>query len=479
MRDWLLISSVEVYGAEPGYPPDTPPIAVSGVGGYVVWGHLGLSVPCDSPRKDKKVRARLSTVAGIATAITVVLALPALATDGRTVTPPPSADSAADRAADWLATKAAAAGFLAGPTGQADVSATTYGVLAFHAAKRQKLVADRAVTWLRGHAESFIKDSSSNDQPGSLALVILAAHAHGVDPTNFGASHDLVARLLATQHTTGTDAGLFGSQDPTYDGAFRQGLSLAALGAVGQGGGSAASAAKQWLVAQQCADGGWMPYRADLAVACAPNPSLFVDEQTDQAGAALMGLRAIGFDLSTLAHNPRPFLHAQQRSGGGFRYNTSGEADPNSTAYGLHAVIALGDNPQSSPWKVGGKSAFDGLRAFQLTNGALFYPSGGGTPQPNMLATVQAAPALAGYTLPVPHTVIPSAPKPVVKPTPAPKPATSGRSTPTTEVLGQTETLPDTGGNVPTWLVLTGELLVAGGALLVGGSRRTRRRSIG
>jgi hypothetical protein len=429
------------------------------------------------------LRAHLSTAAGLATAVTVVLASPALATDGRTVTPPAAANSAAGRAADWLATKAASAGYLKGPTGQADVSDTTYAVLALHAAKRQKVVADKAVTWLRGHAESFIKDSGGNDLPGSLALVILAAHAHGTSPTSFGASHDLVARLLATQQTTGTDAGLFGSQDATYDGAFRQGLSLAALGAVGKGGDSAATAARQWLVAQQCADGGWMPYRVDLAVACAPNPSLFVDEQTDQVGAALMGLVAVGFDLSTLAHNPRNFLHAQQRPGAGFRYNTSGDSDPNSTAYGLHAVIALGDNPLASTWKVSGKSAFDGLRAFQLTSGAFFYPSGGGTPQPNLLATVQAAPALAGYTLPVPNTVIPAAPKPVVKPTPTPKPVvqppTSGRTTPTTEVAGESATLPETGGRVPAWLVVSGELLIAGGALLIGGSRRMRRRSTG
>jgi hypothetical protein len=427
------------------------------------------------------MRARLSTAAGLAVAVTVVLASPALAADGRTVTPPAAANSAADRAADWLATKAAAAGYLKGPTGQADISNTAYGVLALHAAKRQKVVADKAVIWLRGHSEPFIKDSGGQDQPGSLALVILAAHAHGVDPTNFGTSHDLVARLVATQRTTGADAGLFGSQDPTYDGAFRQGLSLAALAAVGQGSTTAATSAAQWLAGQQCADGGWMPYRADVSVACAPNPGAFLDEQTDQVGAAVMGLAAVGFDLSTLAHNPRPWLHSQQRSGGGFRYNTGGDPDPNSTAYGLHAIIALGDNPASSTWKVGGKSAYDGLRSFQLASGALYYPSGGGTPQPNLLATTQSVPAMAGFTLPVPHTVIPGAPKPTVGPTPKPTPTvaptTSGRTTPTTTVAG--ETLPDTGGPVPTWLVLFGEGLIAGGALLIASSRRLRRRTSG
>jgi hypothetical protein len=300
-----------------------------------------------------------------------------------------------------------------------------------------------------------------------------------VDPTNFGPSHNLVTRLLATQRATGTDAGLFGSQDPTYDGAFRQGLALAALGAVG-GATSATDLAVDWLVDQQCADGGWMPYRADTSTACAPNPSLFVDEQTDQAGAALMGLVAIGEDLSILAHGPRVFLHAQQQSDGGFRYNSSGNSDPNSTAYGLHALIALGDNPLDVTWRPNGHSPFDGLRAFQLANGAFFYPSGGGTPQPNLLATTQAVPAMAGFTLPVPNTTIPVVPKPTVSPTPKPtpttQPATSGRTTPTT-VEG--ETLPATGGHVPAWLVLLAEGLIASGALLIAGSRRIRRRPIG
>ena len=53
-----------------------------------------------------------------------------------------------------------------------------------------------------------------------------------MSPTSFGGTN-LVARLLATQRTTGTDAGLFGAQDPTFDGAYRQGLALAAL-AVGR-----------------------------------------------------------------------------------------------------------------------------------------------------------------------------------------------------------------------------------------------------
>ena len=69
-----------------------------------------------------------------------------------------------------------------------------------------------------------------------------------------------MARLLATERQSGVDAGLFGTQDPTFDGAFRQGLSLAALAAAGITTGSQVSAAVAWLTHQQCPDGGWTSY---------------------------------------------------------------------------------------------------------------------------------------------------------------------------------------------------------------------------
>src|SRR5436305_2018998 len=78
----------------------------------------------------------------------------------------------------------------------------------------------------------------------------------GANPANFGAAHvNLVARLQATNQPN----GLFGAADPTFDGAFRQGLALMALKVVGV----ADAAAADWLVGQQCADGSWTAFRAD------------------------------------------------------------------------------------------------------------------------------------------------------------------------------------------------------------------------
>ena len=60
----------------------------------------------------------------------------------------------------------------------------------------------------------------------------MASVADSQDARHFGGTgtkNNLVDRLLATERTTGTDKGLFGASDPSFDGAFRQGLALAAL----------------------------------------------------------------------------------------------------------------------------------------------------------------------------------------------------------------------------------------------------------
>src|SRR5579871_3956655 len=84
----------------------------------------------------------------------------------------------------------------------------------------------------------------------SLVASPLAAHA---------ASPSTTASVPAWR------VGLYGVQDPTYDGAYRQGLSLVALETAGK---APDPTAVTWLLDQQCSDGGWQPVRTDLSVAC-------------------------------------------------------------------------------------------------------------------------------------------------------------------------------------------------------------------
>ena len=75
---------------------------------------------------------------------------------------------------------------------------------------------------LAGRVDEYTVDANGDDLPGSLARLIIAVESVGRNPRTFGGTN-LVARLEATVQPS----GLFGVQDATFDGAFRQGLSLA------------------------------------------------------------------------------------------------------------------------------------------------------------------------------------------------------------------------------------------------------------
>ncbi|MFE3284018.1 hypothetical protein ACFXJJ_13005, partial [Streptomyces sp. NPDC059233] len=57
-------------------------------------------------------------------------------------------------------------------------------------------------------------------------------------------------------------SGLYGKNDPTYDGVWRQSFALLAQHTVGV---KPAKAAVDWLVGQQCANGGFAAFRADAS----------------------------------------------------------------------------------------------------------------------------------------------------------------------------------------------------------------------
>ncbi len=242
--------------------------------------------------------------------------------------------------------------------------------------------------------------------PGQLALLILDAHALGVDPTSFGGI-DLVTSLLATEQTSGKNKGLFGTdrQERNYDaGVYNQGLSLAALAAVGDTHGSVITRAESWLLGQQCSDGGWTSYISSTNP-CNGSPADYEGPDTNSTSLAIDGLSAQG-DLagsaSTKAHN---FLfHAQDSDGGwGYEPNTSkapGSTDPDSTALVIQAILALGDSPSRTPF-IQNANPVSVLESFQTTTGenagSFTYP---GISGPNILATYQAVPAVAGVLFP-------------------------------------------------------------------------------
>ncbi len=340
----------------------------------------------------------------VATVAAPSVALAGTATPSLATTTFPQTASA-QQGATWLARQLTPSGYVLSTTspGQPDLVATANVVLALASAGVDQRGAEAALTYLESHVGAYVTVSGS-DGPGQLALLILDAHALGVDPRLFGGT-DLVARLLATERTSGPDAGLFGIQDPSFDGAFRQGLSLAALAAVGVTAPSQVGTADAWLAGQQCPDGGWTSY-ITVSNPCNGNPASFVGPDTNSTALAVQGLVAQGALGPSGAASALTFISGGQDADGGWGFEPNalgapGSTDPDSTALVIQAIVALGLSPSAARFNQGSANPVSTLLSFQLASGpgqgAFFFP---GTTDPNLLATYQSVPAAAGVILP-------------------------------------------------------------------------------
>ncbi|HXW35036.1 MAG TPA: hypothetical protein VEJ87_10700 [Acidimicrobiales bacterium] len=349
-------------------------------------------------RRGLRVLAMFTSVVGLTASLTVAQAAGASTTK-----------KVARYGAGWIAGQIVSNGGYLVSFGSPDVPDTAYSVIGLHAAGVGKTASKDAIAYLETQLSALTTDGT--DDPGTLAYFIMAAHAAGVNPRKFGghaAQNDLVARLLATSTTSGPDAGLFGAQDPTYNGAFRQGLALAALAAVKiPASNPAVAAGITWLENQQCANGLWEAYRSDPSTnPCTPaDPDTFTGPDTNSTSLAVQGLAAYGDhpqDGATLSA-----LRSIQSSDAGFPdIAASGQSsDPDSTALVIQTILAEGQDPASSSWAVSGSTPYTALASYQLgcsapaaDRGAFFYP---GSSAANVIATVQAVPAAAEKVLPV------------------------------------------------------------------------------
>jgi hypothetical protein len=298
---------------------------------------------------------------------------------------------------------------------------------------------------MEGNVDAYVTQDGA-DGPGQLALLIIDAHALGVDPTSFGGTN-LVSRLLATEQSSGTDTGLFGTEDQVDDyssGVYDQGLALAALAAVGMTSGAPISEADTWLHAQQCPDGGWTSYE-NSDNPCNGSPADYEGPDTNSTALAVEGLSAQEDLGKTDAAKALKFITHAQDSDAGWGYEPNakaapGSTDPDSTALVIQAILALGKSPTESAFDHKSANPVSVLDSFQVTAGsgagAFSYP---GISGPNTLATYQAVPALAGVVFPFDLTV-----------TTATLPSgTAGAK--------YSATLSASGGNPPyTWTVLSG-----------------------
>ncbi len=344
------------------------------------------------------------------TAAGVLVAGPAAAQTSPRVLAPArlaTAPSAGAVAAGWLGRQFQSNGDLPKTDKEPGLTYVPLAIVALVSARVGSREIGKADAYLKHNFASFVQVPESKTRSvtdaGRLAEVILAAVAAKANPESFGGNRpidDLVARLLATQVTSGADKGLFGSPEaPIYSTAYTQGVALTALAAVGRRNASGAA----WLVGQQCSDGGWESYRSGSKPCPAPDPKKYIGADTNDTALAVEGLVASKVSPKV---SPVSFFKASQYAGGGFAYyggHSSAQApDPDSTALVAQALVAL---RKLSVVTRGGNGAERGLAAFQLRcsspaseRGAYRYAGDRGA---NLYATIQAIPAAMRKPYPV------------------------------------------------------------------------------
>src|SRR4051794_23353790 len=353
--------------------------------------------------------------------------------------------TAARAAATWLANQVNDQGFIPSATDPtaANLSGSAQAVTAMAAAGIGREKVDAVLAYLSGRIDDLVVVGGADDA-SALSALILAVEAGGQDPSAFGPSHvDLIARLQAIQQPN----GLYGTQDPSFDGAFRQGLALLAL----RGDGLSDPAGSQWLADQQCADFLWTAYRADLSVPCPPvDASSFTGPDTNSTALAMLGLQAQGHTAEAL-NGAKAVESVRNAAGGwGFLAQSDQPTDANSTGVVVSALRAVqGDqDARGAAELMALQVGCSGDPADQ--GGIAFQPGAGGVLAPDVLATEQATLGLSGVVLPQVAPTIASGladvcATPVTAPTSAPAASAPTTAAPTSGTQPAGAQLPRTG----------------------------------
>ncbi len=289
-----------------------------------------------------------------------------------------TAMSPVEAASTWLREQQDASGGFVGFSGEPDPATTTDAVMALYAAQQSDPAAARSLDAALAYLERDDNGAAyAETGPGQAAKLALAAVAAGRDPRDF-AGIDLVAAMTAPLATPvpNTIGAIYG--DDLYDHA----LVLIALTAAGE---ATPEAALEPLRAAQGADGGWAFDSSTAPGAADSNTTALV----------IQALVASGHGDDPMVDRALAFLSTLLAPDGGFAYGPADPlvADANSTAHVLQALIAAGEDPISREWG----NAPLALARFQTPSGGLRYMAA--DEEPNLLATVQAIPAMEGLSL--------------------------------------------------------------------------------
>lgn len=268
-----------------------------------------------------------------------------------------------------------------------DYGLTADAILAFSAAGSAGIAADAATDYLAANVTGYAGDGTAESYAGSLAKLILVADVMGRDPTDFG-GRDLIAELVAREQPTGrfSDASAFPPPND-FSNTITQSLAVIALDRVTPA--SLSTTAVDYLVGQQCADGG---YNSLLEIpACAG--------EVDTTSFALQALDAVG--RTAVVQTATAYLLAQQATDGSFSAPGFGTppvatANSNSTGLAAQALRVVGDDDAADDavsWLLDRQMGAD---APQEQQGAFAFDATGFDPANATRATTQAVLGVAG-----------------------------------------------------------------------------------
>lgn len=281
----------------------------------------------------------------------------------------PIAGGGIEAATQWLIAQQNDDGSFMGFSGEPDAGTSVDVLMALAAAREAGIDVgdsiDQVVAYLKSGDVALVYTQTGVGQAAKLALVLVAAR---VDPKGFAS----VTPIAIVEHGQNPDTGIYGG------GFFDHALAILALTATGT---AVPDSALDAIQQGQATNGGWA-----------------FDGTTDDANAdgnttalVLQALAAMGEDKSDMATLGAAYLKATITEGGASYNAAEGSLpDGNSTALAIQGLLAVGEDvaPLS-----------DALATFQNADGSFFYQAS--TPDPNLLATVQAIPALAHVVFPI------------------------------------------------------------------------------
>jgi prenyltransferase beta subunit len=327
----------------------------------------------------------------------IVLLIAAGSAAAATAFPNQAARAGVARAVNYLKTvQNPDGGFPRGANEKSSPAITAWAIMALSAAGEDV----NAENWTRGsnNPVTYLQANADLTETIDLARVLLAMSAAGREPVV--GNTDLAAELRSRQDAQGR-FGTAGERGMINTHAWTV-LALKSVGEVPGG-----ERARQWLLGQQRADGGF-------------SWAAGVESDPDDTAAAIQALRALGEPQNSSAiKNALAYLALCQQPDGGFSWLEPATSNAATNGWVLQGLVAAGVNPLDGAWTKDGKTVVDHLLSLQDSSGKFFWQTGRESNPIQM--TAFAILGLSGKPHPIAGRAAPAAP-----PQPEPEPRAKG-----------------------------------------------------